>query len=546
MLKIKFLLIVFLSLNISCYNNSTNNIVVQRLNYKIILTKTPTKTESFAADELGKFLQETYSEPIKLNGKTTEITFIISDTSEARKADIKNIPELKDKFGVFRKGRTFLFAGNDFKKLNPISTSRRQAGTLSAVYYFIKKYMHVNFYFPGSNGYTLSLNQPLLFKKTEDIPIPSFDVRSVSLQNQGFTDKESILFFRRSLGNLPYWSRHDYYYMFLRKWKKRFSETHPEYFGLYNGKRGSENYPYHLPCFSNPNVMKQTVDDIISAIEADPNIKTVRVFADCPAQFCKCENCMAMEERKYIGETKENGEMIYGIFKRIMNEVHKTYPNIHFLTQTKKYTASGNYYKPPQLIELGNQCTVEHLTERAMPYFDHSEDVEIAEQWNKNGVKLVLKSYERYPIFKDYPIIKSHMDQEFFKLFYGKVAGTRYSGAKKSIPYSFCALGEYLQLKMLFNINIDLDKEIAKFCSFAYPGAEQETIQFYNKMEKLFMGLESRSKPMFSYVYCADSLAQPMHLLNEASKKVMPESKYFQALYSDFKKFYNDAKQARN
>ena len=65
--------------------------------------------------------------------------------------------------------------------------------------------------------------------------------------------------------------------------------------------------------------------------------------------------------------------------------------------------------EPPQLDKLGNKCTVELLTERAMPYFNYSEDIELAEQWKTNGAKLVLKSYERYPIFKNHPILQENL-----------------------------------------------------------------------------------------------------------------------------------------
>ena len=544
MLKQHLITTMTITLMLLCNSLLADDTVIdKRLNYQIIIPDKPTAVQRFAASELKKFLQKTYTQAIKLNGNTDDVTFIVGTSTKKISIDFTNLPNLENKFGIFRNKNKFLFIGDDFPELNPKSTPRRQAGTLTAVYYFLNKYANVNFYFPGQDGYSLSANQALLFKGTEDIPTPSFEVRSVSMQNQGYTAKESILFLRRSLGNLPYWGRHDFYYMFINKWKKRFKKTHPEYFGLYDGKRVSKKYPYHLPCFSNPAVMKQVVDDIVLKIKANPNIKTVRIFADCPAQFCKCEKCMAMKERRYIEETKKNGEMVYGIVKRIMDEVHKIYPDTQFLTQTKKYTGSGSYFRAPKLIKLGPQCTVEHLTERALPNKNHTDDVVLTKRWNENGVKIVLKSYERFSTFKNYPIIKPHLDQKFLKLFEGKTTGTRYSGTKKSVPYSFCALNEYLQFKLLFNIDTDIDAETANFCAFAYPGATKEMLAFYQKMEELFAKLQGRSKPLLGTIYTAEKLTKPMQLLDKAAKKIKPNSKYFQRLYSDFKKFYTKAKE---
>ena len=477
-------------------NLHAENIIEERLNYKITLPDNPTKTEQYAGEELKIFLHKTYTTPITLNNSTNSITFFIGIPEKYKKHKFAEAISPEHPFGIFRDNNNIIFYGHDDPDINPSSTYKRQAGTLTAAYYFLNKYMHTDFFFPGKNGYSISTNQPIIFTESNDIPTPSFELRGISLQNRGYTKKESIRFFRRSLGNIPYWGRHDYYYIIHNKWKKRFGETDPEYFGLYNGKRDSGKYPYHLPCFSNPAVIQQITSDIISAIEANPNMKTVRLFADCPVQFCQCSNCMMMKERKYIKETKENGEMLYGIVKKIMNEVHKTYKDIQFLTQTKTDTGSGSYFKPPVLTKLGQQCTVEILVTRAIPYAKHDTEIELAEKWKIDNAKLVLKSYERYSSFKNYPIIKPHLDQNFFKLFTNKVKGTRYSGTTKNVPYSFCALNEYLQLKMLFNININIDKETEKFCSFAYPGATEEMILFYRKMESLFSEIQNISTPM--------------------------------------------------
>jgi hypothetical protein len=236
--------------------------------------------------------------------------------------------------------------------------------------------------------------------------------------------------------------------------------------------------------------------------------------------------------------------MVYGIVKKVMDAVHKTYPNIQFLTQTKRGTGSGSYFKAPKLIKLGSQCTVEHLTRRTrLANLDYTEDVALAKQWKKSGVKVVLKSYERYPAAKNYPLIKFHRDQQFFKLFTDSAKGALHSEAHKNTPYSFSALGQYLQLKMLFDINIDLDKEIKNFCKFAYPGAEKEMVLFYQEMERLYSKRTHYGVVLIKDIYTEDKLKTAMQLLNKASKKVKKGSIYFDNLYQDFKNFYKVAQQ---
>ena len=48
------------------------------------------------------------------------------------------------------------------------------------------------------------------------------------------------------------------------------------------------------------------------------------------------------------------------------------------------------------------------------------------------------------------------------------------------------ALNQFVQAKLLFDLNTDTDKLIKEFCAFAYPGAEDEMIRFYAEMERLY------------------------------------------------------------
>jgi hypothetical protein len=513
----------------------------KRLNYKIIIQDNPTKIQTFAATELDKFLTETYSKPILLNGKNLPLTFMIGFPQEAMLVGFDKIPTMTNKFGIFRQQTNFLFYGADRQALNPRQTYKYQSGTLSAVYYFINHYLHTEFYFPGNKGYLISRNQPLEFKTNIAIPKPTFEVRGIALYTKEYSQGDLNIFFRRSLGNNPYWSKYDYYYIFWKKWQKRFSKTHPEYFSLHNGKRVSENYPRHAPCFSNQNALHQVAADIIGEINRHPEIETVRVFCDAPISLCNCKKCLDAKERPFCGGDIQNGEAVYGYLKKVMDLVHEAHPKTHFYTQTK----GMSYSQPPQLVKLGADFTVKLLTDHELSTYDPTAHIALAKAWKKQGAKVLLKCYPRYPAFKDYPIIKPHLDQQYFKNFTGIIQGTDDSDLREYVPYAFVALGQYLQLKMLFNINIDLNREIAKFCKFAYPGAEVEMIAFYAKMEQLFAKNRSLVDNMFIHTYYPDKLVEPMQLLEQAAKKVDPQSPYFPKLFTSFKKFYQQAQQAK-
>ncbi len=537
-LKLIYLLVVIVAFSSELFAGQLFN---ERLNYKIIIQDNPTKVQTLAATELAKFLTETYSKAISLNGNKRPLTFMVGFPKEAMLVGFDKVPAMTDNFGIFRNETNFLFYGADRHGLDPRKTYKYKSGTLSAVYYFISHYLHTEFYFPGKKGYTVSKNQPLTFKANRDIPKPTFEVRGIALYSKEYSQDDLNIFFRRSLGNNPYWSKYDYYYVFWQKWQKRFSKTHPEYFSLHDGKRVSEKYPRHVPCFSNQNALRQVAADIIGEINRQPEIETVRVFCDAPISLCNCKKCLAAKERPFCGGDIKNGEAVYGYLKKIMDLVHEAHPRIQFYTQTKALS----YSQPPQLVKLGADFTVKLLTVHELSTYDPTADIALAKAWKKQGVKVLLKSYPRYPAFKDYPIIKPHRDQQYYKKFAGLIQGTDDSDLRGYVPYAFVALGQYLQLKMLFNIDIDLDREIAKFCAFAYPGAEKEMIAFYAQMEQLFAKNSSVVDNMFLHTYYPGKLVEPMRLLEQAAKKVDPKSPYFPKLFASFKKFYKQAQQAK-
>ena len=510
----------------------------EKLNYRIILPDNPTKICSFAAEELKKILDETYDAPVKFNGKTDPVDFYVGVSGAAVMAGFTDIPPMENKFGIFRKDRSILLFGSEDAGLDPEENAFGFAGPLHATYYFLNKYLGAAFYFPGDKGYSITKNKSVDFEEDSDVANPSFEVRGFTTYTKEFSAKDSNAFFWRMLCCIPRWAHHDVsYYMY--NWKKRFWETHPEYFMLRDGKRISEKYPYHTPCLSNPDVIKQTAADLVDKIDANTNrsIKTIRLFCDAPTAQCQCERCAKSKERALAGGVDEKShDEFYGFQKKVADIVHQSHPDIFFMTQTK----GSSYYLPPKLVKLGPFFMVQILNDRAFNKTNWQESLEIARAWKEAGVRTMLKSYPRYPEWLDYPVINPQKTIAYYKKFHGVCLGDGFSDLAINAPYSFCALGQFVQAKALFNLNASFDKMLEDFCSFAYPGAEKEMMEFYREMEKLFLQGKSRFNPLIN-VYTAENLKKPMTLMDAASKKVRQDSVWFEKLHADFKKFHDHA-----
>jgi hypothetical protein len=521
---------------VACFSLSAAETVIKRLNYTILTEDNPSAVCKTAANELAGILEKSYDRPIKLNGNDKEIVFFVGVSDEAIRADFAELPDVQDKFAVFRKGRSFLFHGYDDQDTKPEQSIRGQAGTLLAVYYFLTRYAGTQFFFPGEDGYSVSKDKEILFPADQDIPEPSFTLRGFSLQTKEYPYRERAMFFRRMLCSIPIWGQLDIYYVYLNKWKKRFFVEHPEYFMMRNGKRISENYPNHVPCFSNPDVIQQTVSDIIEILNREPAKKTVKIFCDAPINLCECDACKAMPERKIAGNGMNVSESVYGFQKKIADIIHQTHPDVYFLTQTK----GRSYYEPPKLVNLGDRFTVNILASPHLTAVKHQAfALETAKKWQDAGMRTMIFGYPRYTDIptKNMPVITPHFTKEYLKAFHGLTSGTAISELNNN-PYSFSALNQFVQAKLLFDLNTDTDKLIKEFCAFAYPGAEDEMIRFYAEMERLYRDRKDVHFDPLCDIYSSENLQKPMRLLDDAAGKISGTRAFFDKLHADFKVFY--------
>jgi hypothetical protein len=518
----------------------------QRLNYTIVTPDNPSKICKFAAAELGAFLEKSYSAPISLNGSDAPLTFFVGVSGRAIMAGFSDLPDMKGKFGVFRKGRNILFHGWDDQDIDPVKEFYGEAGTLLAVYYFLGKYVGTEFFFPGDTGCLITKNRPVEFESGRDLPKPTFILRGFSRMTKEYSPAEMAVFFRRSLCSIPRWGHCDIfydYYMGSWSWKKRFQDTHPEYFMMVDGKRVSEKYPYHAPCFSNPDVIRQTAADIVTELNKNPSKTTVKVFCDAPIALCECDNCKSSEERKHTTGNVGGSEEVYGFLKKIADVVWQSHPGVFFLTQTK----GTSYHLPPVLVNLGEQFAVEVLTDQHTTRIDKlSSSVEDAKKWQAAGVKTFLKGYPRWSDAntKNMPVITPRFTADYFKAFRGITAGACQSELRFN-PYSFSALNQYIFARLLFDLDSNVDDLIGRFCAFAYPEARDEMVQFYDEMEKLYRQRKSVQIDPHMDIYYPGQLAKPMQLLMAAKARSTKPSIYLDKLYDDFKVFYDNALKAK-
>lgn len=97
--------------------------------------------------------------------------------------------------------------------------------------------------------------------------------------------------------------------------EKKYGTSHPEYYSLINGKRR----PGTQLCLSNPEVLEVLVAGLRSRIAEKPNAKYWSVSQDDNDQYCRCEQCTALNT--------QYGGVPSGSIVHFVNQVAKVFPD---------------------------------------------------------------------------------------------------------------------------------------------------------------------------------------------------------------------------
>ena len=189
---------------------------------------------------------------------------------------------------------------------------------------------------------------------------------------------------------------------------------------------------------------------------------------------------------------------------------------------------------------MESRVFVELLTNRGVPgVASFGATVRDLRLWQAADTEVIVRSYARYPFIKDYPIITPHLLGQYLRDVQGLSIGTKTSGGYGDIPYAYCALEQYIQAQLLFDVDQDIDQLIADFNGFVWGQASDEMTAFTAVMEQCW--LDGNPVDLLRTTYRADRLAEPMALLAAAAEKLGDDNPLFNDLYAKFKGLYQTA-----
>lgn len=239
----------------------------------------------FAAEELRCYYERTAGLPLYITDSTESAGFVLAVEPETE--------QLTDRFQLEeREGRIWICG------VNPRSV-------IYGVYYFLETYLHIRILRPGLESVPV-LGEPV--REIQPVTITAaFPRRGFNLAPSDPADLDLAM----KLGynvctiGIEEWeaNREDY----LRELRRRdmlldvgghcmdsflnirdtFRE-HPDWFGLYEGKRMDLQ-----PCFSNPNTVALFVQNAVNFCRRNPEIDNLTIWPNDNGSFCQCEQCRA-------------------------------------------------------------------------------------------------------------------------------------------------------------------------------------------------------------------------------------------------------------
>ncbi len=323
----------------------------------IILPDNAGPVERHAADELASYLEKVTGARVAIGGAPSkELYNIYLGTTAAKnvpRSDTidKAIAQLKDDGFV-------LCADKDGIRV----IGKKPVSVLYGAYEILKKYADIRWFAPGADfeycprkptvavpGQVTVRNPAFRFRQlifycchTNSKTVDSWDwfVRNGFnlMVHKGLVKAYPAEMEKRGAEILQHCSFNDLL------GNDRLFDTHPEYYGLFDGKRMKMNGEKRQPCTSHPQVAEIMAACIDKRMDEPPRGGGYLIGNNDSTAWCQCENCIKLdppeEKQKHFVSTRN-----FTFINTIAGEIYKTHPDADLWSW-----AYQNFLEPPTRV----------------------------------------------------------------------------------------------------------------------------------------------------------------------------------------------------
>ncbi len=452
-----------------------------------------------------------------------------------------------DHWLVRRVGDALLLSGGDAEQaVDPAGNALAPCGTLYAVYEFLERVVGVRWYWPGELGRVVPERRTLEVGPVAWQGAPSYNTRFAFYSNpsdEDFTVRDSRVWWRRmrwgGLKGSPI-GMHSF-----NAWPKRFGQAHPDWFALQrNGQRASQD-PGGYVCFSNPEVLAQTVADVRAFFDAHPAVRYATVMPGDGDFECHCEQCQAQGQPDSPREGRWS-RLVWSFVNKVAARIHESHPE-----RVITCCAYSMYRQPPADVHLLPNVAVTLCT-NYLPYVwrPNTKSGYLAEldAWAATGADIYVWDYwyaRRQSGTHGAPSLFPRAMKEWFALEGGRVKGRVielcefYADGRSSHDWAdwrLDALDMYVAMRLMWDLDQDIEALLSDYHRDLYGPAASLMRRFHDELEAAWSATGNKGGADASWdwstcwlkTYPPELVARTMGLLREAEQMTRGQEPYHQ------------------
>lgn len=486
--------------------------------FTIIIPENPDVQEVQAAKVLQDYLHRISGSHIPLKHDN-----VLPDPHEILIGKV-NRPELSsvpyDELGV-----DGLYIRNTGQKL--IITGGAKKGIIYGVYTFLEKYLGCRKY--SSTVDDVPKKKTIKIGPIDHMEVPVFSFREVfyhDVYDPEFMDWHKLHSFG-GRGSSPtewgYWV-HTFHNLLD---PEVYGESNPEYFSFYDGKRhpglipswdGKGVQPESQLCLTNPQVLEIVCENLQAAMDEKPEALYWSVSQNDNVNYCQCEHCASLdaqyaafapEEKMYATHGHQYPALGMGSMLTFVNKVAERFPDKIISTLAYQYTR----VPPKGIVPRENVnimlCSIESTRNEPMETGDLSFSSDL-EGWGKLTDNILVWDYtiQFSHLLSPFPNLRTLQPNVQF-LRKNRVSAVFEQGNIQS-GGEFAELRAYLLAKLLWNPDLDFEKEMDGFLNAYYGKAAKHVKQYIDLLHDHNQGFTGRKVSIFgSPVKEKDSFLTP-------------------------------------
>ena len=509
----------------------------------IVIGSNVTPTVHYAVKELNEHLELSTGAGLPVIGDgepVTGPTIHVGATELSERLGLAPRYLSPDNWVVSRAGRALVLSGGGASHgVSPGSNMRLPFGTLYAVYEFLERVVGVRWYWPGELGRVVPKHATLTVDRVRWGGAPTFDARfafNALHDDKDFTHDDTWTWWRRmrwgALGGSPI-GMHSF-----NDWPERYGKEHPQWFALQDaGHRLTQQGSMggHV-CFSSPEVLAQTIAEKRQEFDQTPWLRYTSIMPgdSMGLYMCRCPDCQAAVQPEKPG-LGQYSDYVWSFVNKAAREIRKTHPR-RIIT----CCSYSHYSGIPENIVFEPNVSVTLCIGSSSQKLATSAEARAAylariTKWSEQSSHLYVWDYWNEPRHDKgthgAPSIFPHMIQDWFALERGRVKGRVLlmcpfdsEGVRRGWPdWMFDSLNVYIAMKLMWNLDQDVDAMLAEFYEGFYGPAGPAVRKFYEAMEARYM--DPNNKParwdysgVWGSVYPAAFVKETMDHLREAER----------------------------